>query len=690
MKSFYGGPMGQSFEIKKVFTSYNQNEQGNGLIDDLVKTWHSPIGIGDFVIISYGAPNTEGYSESLKQDLGEGTAAAIREKDLVAQLTALGFPAASDDTGEYISASFNGTLWQKAYDDSGKNNATSFGGIYYKLITSWLSNTPLIDVNYDVLDANETPRVDVDNTAPDNPKMTFHLPHSWDFAEDVVLEMPQPIELAQDENGFWTYPRMILEDTSTIDSKGQWHYEQTFHYAPIATQEIKKITTEKIKAGEDFGFKLLTGQDGEAGTRTNPIIQVEAPATQRFFVNNAIPVNPADPPEVELTSDGTWNEIQRFQFYLPQAAEYHFGIALSENKNYSETDFEKIPEPEGILIGDYYINRVNGFLYKKVGEKEYTYLGSLQAPAPTIAVMGIDPYVLQDDGSYGPAIPQAKTSVDEATNKWTLKLETTKTPVAVIDAEFIGSSEQGAASVKPISATELEFAFDIPQGSRWFIGTQIESDGSTTQIEEVKLGDVYLNAETGDTFIWVKDAEAGDKWQLKGNIKGVQGDALNVVANYNITYSDTANDVEQIGAYIKSQYTEDIKSQDLFGVNWIDEGNDTHSYWFYQINGVWGRATLTGGTGNLISDTYDSSNPDIKTYSIRYIQEEMIGAENPINDNSNDYKSKMQNTVYSKAQIDKQHEEIENKIKVQSEEIQNQITKMLTWGDFDELENKEA
>ena len=65
MQSFYGGPAGQSFEIKQVFSSYYGP---NGAQTDLNKGWSSPISVGEFVMVSYGKPTDPNYLSDQNYD----------------------------------------------------------------------------------------------------------------------------------------------------------------------------------------------------------------------------------------------------------------------------------------------------------------------------------------------------------------------------------------------------------------------------------------------------------------------------------------------------------------------------------------------------------------------------------------------------------------------------------------------
>lgn len=102
MLSFYGGPNGQSFNIRWVFS--NRFGPGNSMEADLSMGWASPIAVNDFVVISYGLPGDDSYEELMKQDLN------------------------------LSKMKFNSTLWQKIYDE----NDDTFNGLNYRLIMSML------------------------------------------------------------------------------------------------------------------------------------------------------------------------------------------------------------------------------------------------------------------------------------------------------------------------------------------------------------------------------------------------------------------------------------------------------------------------------------------------------------------------------------------------------------------------
>lgn len=146
--SFYGGPSGQSFTIRKIFTSRYNIAGEKTMAHDLARGWTSNVSVGEFVMIKYGLPGSEEYDTNRNIDITvDGKA-------------------------------YNATLWQKVYDETTGNA----NGLDYILIASLAGNTPKIQVTDTiVLDPLENPDVEIDIENPDFPELTFSLPRAVKF-----------------------------------------------------------------------------------------------------------------------------------------------------------------------------------------------------------------------------------------------------------------------------------------------------------------------------------------------------------------------------------------------------------------------------------------------------------------------------------------------------------------------------
>lgn len=623
MTGFYGGPNGQSFDIKEIFTS--KNGLTDSLASDLAKGWTSPIAVGEFVIISYGMPNDENYNELRKIDL--------------------------DKEGK----GYNSTLWRKRYDEE-KGNA---GGLYYELIASMTGNTPhiLVEQPSFILNANEEPEVIYDGSNIDLPVIQFCLPRSQ------VLEAVETEIL--DANGS---PTVVFDDGDAVDPSQPGPFNGTInnpvvHFALPQSQVIETAIIEQhLRVDELPEVRLDITDDG---TINAPVLKFKLPVAQQLLEENVdsqridadqlpyIDFDTTDPnrptlmfylpqsqvmdtPETIVAAPmaspavsdiGTVNN-PKLRFELPRAIRFYYGSLLGErsNKTYmlSNADFADY------AVGDYYINAATGFIYRvidKQGNDECTfeYVACIQSPLPEIAAVAISPY----DATLQPAAPQVTRSfTNSELTAWKLEFQMPKAPTPAVTYDFVGAGEAGNASVSITSQDTITFDFQIPAGSRIFSGTEITGSSSVISIVDAKPGDVYLNSETGEVY----DLALDGIWNKKdGSLKGPVGDALKIVREYRIDETDTVTDSLANGvAYIQANYVDEngdplpYKPDELFTITWVNEAEDREvSYWyFYTAQGQWARVQLTGGISTFIVNTYQDESGgliDNKTYSVSYV-----------------------------------------------------------------------
>ena len=638
MQSFYGGPAGQSFEIKKIFESYYGPD---GAQVDLDKGWTSPISVGEFVMVSYGLPSDATYMTRMNYDLNAGD-----KKNL------------------------NSTLWQKVYDES----AGEGSGLSYKLISSCTGNTPKISITKPaiVLHANEQPDIETDLSNQDIPVIQFKLPRAQ------VLSMPQEATvLNADEK-----PSVEYNDDD-ID-------HPTVHFNIPQSQVIDQVTVDAIGVGEEpkvrldltdinrpvLKFQLPVAQEfldsnilhevlsanaertvsfgysEEDTLHKHPILTFSLPRSQVMAAPETITRAPDFEPKV--TDVGTVNE-PKLHFELPRAVKFYYGSLLGQrtNKTYTLTD----PLFANYGVGDYYINEATGFIYKVTSKTDDTtcvfeYQASIQQPLPVVNASAIAPYIEGDEG-FKPAVPQVERTLTNAEGtEWQLEFKLPQAPKPAVSSTFVGSTEQGSVTSAITSKDTVTFTFKIPTGSKLFAGLEITADGATTTIDGARIGDIYLNSETGVLYTLTTNGwKASEK-----SIKGPVGDALNIEAEYHLT--ETAEFAASLAngvTYIQEHYSGTIDSHKIFAITWalLDNGGDV-SYWYYKTNaGEWDRAQLTGGVSSLIEQSY-KENVDNKTYSINYINS-LIGGDGDTS-----------KTAYSK----------------------DQVQSLVSWGSFQDLIEK--
>lgn len=630
MNSFYGGPNGQSFEIKAVFTS--KNGLTNSLANDLSKGWTSPISVGEHVVVSYGMPNDEKFNEYRKIDL--------------------------DKEGK----GYNSTLWRKAYDES----QGSANGLYYELIASMTGNTPqiLVEQPSGVLDADEEPYVFYDGSNIDQPLLKFFLPQSQVLQQGTteVLNVNQPPEVVYDDTDInkpvitfklpqsQVIEQAVIEQYLDVNQKPQVLLDITDinkpilkFQLPVAQQLLEQnVTSQVLDADGEPRIVFDTTNINE------PTLTFYLPQSQVMDAPTTIVVDPMTSPSV--SDIGTVNE-PKLQFELPRAIRFYYGSLLGERT-----------APNGIYtltnaafadygVGDYYINAATGFIYvvtAKTGNQcTFQYVASIQAPLPDVAATGMSPYTASGDAAT-PTV--TRTFTNDQMSAWRLDFTLPRAPVPAVTHEFVGAAEDGGASVNVTDPDTITFDFKIPAGSRMFAGTEVSSGHYDTVVAEAKPGDMYLNGDTGEVYTLNRQGI----WELqKGSLKGPVGDALNVVREYRINITPTLADNLANGvAHIQANYVDTngdplpYSPDELFAITWIDdEGKETSYWYFYTEEGNWARVQLTSGVLSIIETTYnpETDGPvDNKTYSISYINK-LIGGNIDLDN--------MDKTAFSKDQI---------------------------------------
>ena len=147
MLSFYGGPAGKDFTIAKIFTSKAK------LDEDIAAGDNTDVYAGDYVLVSYGDPNTPKFSTNLKED------------------------------GQ---TSYNATLWKKDWNN----------GYEYRLICSVASSYPLFsagEVKTD-LPFGAAPQLSIDSSTLANPKIGLKMPASLKAGTANIAESVSPTE----------------------------------------------------------------------------------------------------------------------------------------------------------------------------------------------------------------------------------------------------------------------------------------------------------------------------------------------------------------------------------------------------------------------------------------------------------------------------------------------------------------
>lgn len=276
MDSFYGGRKGQDFAIKLIF------DNKVALENDLKQRWQSPVGVGDYVLVSYGlVSDGEKYSKKIQPDL--------------------------DKWGK----SYNSTLWQKVYleDEYTGESEISFlddkikKGLGYVLITSMTGNTPRFvkDVTVIPVSPDTPPSAEIDNTDVDQPKLKLTLPKAqyMTITNDAVDANEQPTLTWQDTFVDTDGKTKKLDNPTLIL---HLPLSQVIHFNPAVVEDASTLPSMDWDATDD-GTKT-------PGDRTNkvnsPELTLHIPQSQ-VLKNEHVTILPQDinqVPSVELVTTG--------------------------------------------------------------------------------------------------------------------------------------------------------------------------------------------------------------------------------------------------------------------------------------------------------------------------------------------------------------------------------------------------
>lgn len=645
MNSFYGGPAGQSFEIKRVFSSYTE------LKADAEKGWKSSVGVGEYVMISYGDPSTDAYISARNIDLSNESLSKEERKN------------------------WNSTLWQKEYDEAKTMSDT---GMSYKYITSCAGYTPRINAEViETLAPGSEADADIrkDDGYPDNVTIELKIPGGWDFKPGIQEIIPVNVDVL---------PSVKLENVGTAGTGEYAHkaYYGAFTFSLPQAQKLAGVEYEELPVNEKpYGYLITAGehtvfvdsssvQKTVTATVNAPVLHLGLPINQVFESDEdhviKIDLNANELPTVSLgyAPEDVLKQYPILTFGLPKAwnilvnpeiqkqdnplgtptisvnedaskSEKTWTLSLPRNVEFHVVD---IINEETAIKGDYYFLTTDGSLYGYINKKWTKLICFVPPMSNEVQLTTISPY--KENGS--PADPTAAIS-QNTQGKWEFSFGLPKAPEVAAGYQFVGSTETGTVTSKVTDIDTVTFDFKIPTGSKLFAGLEITEDGSTVTIAGARPGDLYLNSSTGKVYILETDG-----WKAKEDtLKGPIGDALNIVASYEIKEEDGyPNTITTIGNYIDTHYSGTINNQDIFAISYVEEDSGTETaYWYFKIDETWSCVQLTGGVANLIENTYnDKAGGAVvnKTYSINYINTLIEGTDSET--------GKL--TTYSKAKID--------------------------------------
>lgn len=613
MLSFYGGPAGKDFTIAKIFDSKAS------LDADIAAGDASEIYAGDYVLVSYGDPNTPAFSTN-------------RQKD-----------------GD---KSYNATLWKKDWNN----------GYEYRLICSIASSYPLFSAGEAdaSLPFGAAPQLTIDSSSLANPKVGLKMPASLKAGTANTTESVAPTIAASitpvyggalgNEISFQAKVPQGVTFTPSVSDAGEISWTNNGGLSNPATKSIKG---QKGDTGVSFAGIEYTATSASGGTNKFKVKYSNGTVgTEEYQIRNGVDIINVE--EIPSSEDSGSNSIT-----FIKSDETKIGPIVVKNgskgstgtiKSVNATVDENVGTPQvtATLSGDA-SNADISFAFKNLKGKP----GEISAVTATVGNTSVEEgepscqviaggtpenrsfelafnNIVGKRGLRGDVGYYFTPTVDtagnlswanngELTNPTTVNIKGPKGEGGTITITEItvdnGSSETGIPSAEIISGTtepqnaKYSISFHNLVGKRGPQGARGYYFWPTVSVN----GDLSWNNNSG--------GELANPTTV--NIRGPQGEVgnpLNIIATEIITVAQVAEDtLAAVGAELTAR-GRDPQAGELIAVTYEKAENDAISYWYFKVNATWQRVQLSGGMGGAIVNTkVTDATASSKVYSAEYV-----------------------------------------------------------------------
>ena len=268
MLSFYGGPAGKDFTIAGTFDSKFSLDK------DIAAGDASEICVGDYVLVSYGDPNSPAFSDNRKKDGNK---------------------------------SYNATLWKKDWNN----------GYEYRLICSIASSYPLFSAGAAEasLKFGSAPQLTIDSSSLANPKVGLKMPASLKAGTANVTESVAPTAKASitpvyggtlgNELSFQTKVPRGVTFTPSVSDDGVISWTND---GGLSNPVVKNIKGPKGDTGISFAGIEYTPSTASGGNNTFKVKYSNGTTgTDKFNIRNGIDITSVE--ETPSDADGGTNSI---------------------------------------------------------------------------------------------------------------------------------------------------------------------------------------------------------------------------------------------------------------------------------------------------------------------------------------------------------------------------------------------
>lgn len=613
MLSFYGGPAGKDFTIAKIFDSKAS------LDADIAAGDASKIYAGDYVLVSYGDPNTPEFSTN-------------RQKD-----------------GD---KSYNATLWKKDWNN----------GYEYRLICSIASSYPLFSAGAAgaSLPFGSAPQLTIDSSSLANPKVGLKMPASLVAGTANTTESVAPTTAASiapvyggtlgNELSFQAKIPQGVTFTPSISDAGEISWTNN---GDLPNPDTKSIKGQKGDTGVSFAGIEYTSSTASGGNNTFKVKYSNGTTgTESYNIKNGTDITSVE--EVSSDIDGGINSIT-----FVKSDGTKVGPVNVKNGSKGPTGTIKsvtatvdanvgTPQVTAKAEGDP-SNADIAFEFKNLKGNSGT-ISAVTAAVDNTSIDTGDPgcvvelggtpenrsfnlafsHLVGKQGIQGPRgyyfTPSVATSGElswnnngELDNPATVNIKGPKGDGGTVEITNIlidnGSSETATPSAEVISGTT------DPQHAKYSLSFHnlVGKRGAQGPRGYYFLPRVATNGDLS----WSNNSGGELANPTTVNIRGPQGEVgnpLNIIATEIITAAQVAEDtLAAVGAELTVR-GRDPQAGELIAVTYEKAENDVISYWYFKVDATWQRVQLSGGMGGAIVNTkVTDATASSKVYSAEYV-----------------------------------------------------------------------
>ena len=613
MLSFYGGPAGKDFTIAETFDSKFS------LDADIAAGDASKVHVGDYVLVSYGDPNSTAFSDNKQKDGDK---------------------------------SYNATLWKKDWNN----------GYEYRLICDLTVDYPLFVAG--TVDATlpfgTSPQLTINSSSLASPKVGLKMPASLKAGTANTTELVAPTATAsvtpvyggtlKNELSFQTKIPRGVTFTPSVSNAGEISWTNDGGLTNPATKSIKG---QKGDTGISFAGIEYTPSTASGGNNTFKVKYSNGTmGTESYNIRNGIDITSVE--EVSSDADGGINSIT----FVKSDGTKVGPVNIKNGSKGSTGTIKSItatvdanvgaPQVTATLSGDA-SNADISFAFKNLKGKP----GEISTATATVGNTSVDegePSCQIITGGT-PENRSFKFAFNNIVGKRGLKGDTgyyfTPKVDTTGDLSWINNGGlQNPATVnirgpKGEGGTVTITGVTVDNGSSETGTPSVEILSGTTDPQNAKYSISFHNlvgkrgpqgvrgyyflptvSASGD-LSWTNNSDGELANPATVNIRGPQGQVgnpLNIIANEIITAAQVIEDTTvAVGTELTARGL-NPSSGELIGVTYKKTESEVASYWYFKINDEWQRVQLSGGIGGMIvNEKVTDSTATDKVYSAAYV-----------------------------------------------------------------------